>query len=341
MTEKPEDQTRTIEESSSESRFDIEIALRSDVGSVRTDNQDFAITSTEAESTREHGHLMVVADGMGGHKGGATASMLAATTIKKSYFESEGDDVPGALREAIEKANARIHEEATENDELEGMGTTTSAMVIRDGKSWIGHVGDSRIYRIRNGAIEQMTEDHSLVATMVKEGLLTSEEAEIHPRRNVLQRSMGVSAEVEIDISGPIDLEPGDRFVLCSDGLHGLVTGDEIAEVAGSGDINAAADRFIELAMERGAHDNVTVIIAAVEEDGESSAEAGRDEAVGGSAPKADEPDDEVAGSSPEPSIGARGCLLRTLLVVFGLLAVVGSFFLLVAGDLFVSWFNN
>jgi hypothetical protein len=143
------------------------------------------------------------------------------------------------------------------------MGTTTSALVIRDGQGWFGHVGDSRIYLVRGDEIRQLTDDHSLVASMVREGLLTSKEAETHPRRNVLQRSMGVAEQVDIDVRGPLDVQEGDTYILCSDGLHGVVKEPELKEVAKLS-IDRAADEFVKLAMERGAPDNVTVIVARV-----------------------------------------------------------------------------
>jgi serine/threonine protein phosphatase PrpC len=146
------------------------------------------------------------------------------------------------------------------------MGTTASALAIRNGQGWLAHVGDSRIYLVRGGEIRQLTEDHSLVASMVREGLLTTQEAENHPRRNVLQRSLGVGEEVEIDIRGPLDLQEGDTFILCSDGLHGVVKEEELKEVAKL-PIDEAADQFIKRALERGAPDNVTVIVARVERD--------------------------------------------------------------------------
>ena len=143
------------------------------------------------------------------------------------------------------------------------MGTTASALVIVGTQGWFAHVGDSRIYMVRGDAVKQLTEDHSLVATMVREGLLTAQEAETHPRRNVLQRSIGVGEDVEIDIRGPIELQENDTFVLCSDGLHGLVKENEIKEVA-KRPIQQAANEFVALALERGAPDNVTVIVARV-----------------------------------------------------------------------------
>jgi len=243
----------------------VQAVLRTDVGLVRSENQDFGIYTTPSEEREAHpgGRLLVVADGMGGHRGGATASRIAGETVKAQYLGSEGDDIAIALRDSLMRANSRIFHESQANPDLRGMGTTTSALVVRDGNAWFGHVGDSRIYMVRGDEIRQLTEDHSLVATMVREGLLTKVEAENHPRRNVLQRSMGVSEQVEIDVRGPFPLQEGDVFVLCSDGLHGVVKEDEIREVAGK-PLREAADELIRRAIERGAPDNVTVIVARV-----------------------------------------------------------------------------
>ncbi|MFA6957887.1 MAG: PP2C family serine/threonine-protein phosphatase [Thermoanaerobaculia bacterium] len=243
----------------------VRVAQLSDVGRVRAENQDFAILSAPADEVdRQMGRLLVVADGMGGHRGGATASRMAATIAKDEYFR-DGGDISAALTHALERANARIFAESQVNPELRGMGTTCSALVIRGREGWLAHVGDSRIYRVRDGEISQLTDDHSLVASMVREGLLTMQEAEVHPRRNVLQRSMGVGQAVEIDARGPFEVIPGDTFVLCSDGLHGLVKPDEIAKLAQLG-IEDAARELVNLALERGAPDNVTVVVGRAEE---------------------------------------------------------------------------
>ncbi|MDQ3280315.1 MAG: Stp1/IreP family PP2C-type Ser/Thr phosphatase [Acidobacteriota bacterium] len=244
----------------------VRAVLRTDVGLVRSENQDFGTYTTSTEERAHHaaGRLLVVADGMGGHRGGATASRLAAETIKAQFLGSESEDIERSLREALTRANARIFHEAQNNPELRGMGTTTSALAVRGDHAWFAHVGDSRIYLVRDDEIRQLTEDHSLVATMVREGLLTPQEAETHPRRNVLQRSMGVADDVEIDVRGPFSLRAGDTFILCSDGLHGLVKEPELKEIA-QGSIEHAADEFLRRALERGAPDNVTVIVARVE----------------------------------------------------------------------------
>ncbi|HET8776014.1 MAG TPA: Stp1/IreP family PP2C-type Ser/Thr phosphatase [Thermoanaerobaculia bacterium] len=245
----------------------IRAVLRTDVGLVRSENQDFGTYTTAEEEKESHpgGRLLIVADGMGGHRGGATASRLAAETVKAQYLGSETADIPAALKESLVRANARIFSEAQSNPELRGMGTTTSVLAVRGDQGWLAHVGDSRIYLVRGDDIRQLTDDHSLVATMVREGLLTSAEAENHPRRNVLQRSMGVAEEVEVDVRGPIEIQPGDTFILCSDGLHGLVREHELKEIARK-PIDVAADEFLRKALERGAPDNVTVIVARVED---------------------------------------------------------------------------
>ncbi|HKO56023.1 MAG TPA: Stp1/IreP family PP2C-type Ser/Thr phosphatase, partial [Thermoanaerobaculia bacterium] len=236
------------------------------MGLVRSENQDFGACTTPDEERQSHpgGRLLIVADGMGGHRGGATASRLAAETVKAQYLGSETTDVGAALRDALARANARIFHESQGNPDLRGMGTTTSALAVRHGEAWFAHVGDSRIYLVRGEEIKQLTEDHSLVASMVREGLLTTKEAEVHPRRNVLQRSMGVGEEVEIDVKGPFRLVEGDTFILCSDGLHGLVKEDELKDVAKQ-PIEQAANEFLKRALDRGAPDNVTVIVARVE----------------------------------------------------------------------------
>jgi len=246
-------------------RLVVQAVLRTDVGKVRSENQDFgALTTPKEESgSPAGGRLLIVADGMGGHRGGATSSRIATETVKAQYLGSETKDVATALHDALTRANARVYSESQTNPDLRGMGTTTSALVIRGTEGWFAHVGDSRIYMVRGDAVKQLTEDHSLVAVMVREGLLTAAEAENHPRRNVLQRSIGVGEEVDIDIRGPIELQENDTFVLCSDGLHGLVKENEIKDIAKL-PIQQAANDFVKLALERGAPDNVTVIVARI-----------------------------------------------------------------------------
>lgn len=249
----------------------VRIAHRSDVGKVRSENQDFAVVAEEQQPDSK-GSLLIVADGMGGHRGGATASRVASTTLRDEYLASAESDPAAALRAAVEEANRKIFAESQSNASLRGMGTTCSAVLIHKDQAWFAHVGDSRIYLVRNGDIQQLTDDHSLVASMVREGLLTRAEAEVHPRRNVLQRSLGVSDSVEVDVSPPLGLQPGDTFIICSDGLHGVVKEPELREVA-TLPIQQAATEYIRRAIDRGAPDNVTVIVARVEDASDSAAE--------------------------------------------------------------------
>lgn len=246
-------------------QFVVQAALRTDVGRVRAENQDFGVfTTTETDGiSNPGGQLFLVADGMGGHRGGATASRLAAETVKAQYLGSETSDIATALHEALLRANKRIYSEAQANPDLRGMGTTTSVLALRGSQAWFAHVGDSRIYLVRGEEIQQLTDDHSLVASMVREGLLTPKEAENHPRRNVLQRSMGVAEDVEIDVRGPFEVQHGDVYIICSDGLHGLVKAEEMKEVARL-DVERAADEYLKRSLERGAPDNVTVIVARI-----------------------------------------------------------------------------
>lgn len=331
----------------------VNIAQQSDVGLVRSENQDFAIVNTveEASGNRAKGRLMVVADGMGGHRGGATASKMAATIVKAEYLASTAPNPGDALKAALETANARIFDEAQKNQELRGMGTTCSCLAVIGNSAFIAHVGDSRIYLLRSGEIRQITDDHSLVASMVREGLLSAKEAETHPRRNVLQRSMGVSEQVEVDTLS-LEVQPGDKFILCSDGLHGVVKMAELGEVAGGVPADAAKE-FVRRTLDRGAPDNVTVVIAEIGTDrnevavghaalaGESAAvtvpiEFGDDTVRGTSltAPPAeisqpieqtadsmsmDEPSGEAAAVSPERATAVRssaGTLVTWVVVV-------------------------
>ncbi len=319
-------------------RLIVRAVLRTDTGLVRSENQDFGALTTPAEETVSHpgGRLMIVADGMGGHRGGATASRLAAETVKAQYLDSETTDIPTALRASLSRANARIYSEAQSTPELRGMGTTTSVLAVREGEGWLAHVGDSRIYMVRGDEIKQLTDDHSLVATMVREGLLTAQEAETHPRRNVLQRSMGVAEDVEIDVKGPIELQEGDTFILCSDGLHGVVKEEELKDVVEAMPIAEAADEFLRRALARGAPDNVTVIVARVEIDDGRGPEPDKleetiklepvdlyDETVRDTQPLEAVRDHEVQSAAP-PAKKSNGVLKWTVVVVL-LLGAAGA----------------
>ena len=241
----------------------IGLASKTDVGQIRQANEDSCDTFAREDGTR----LLVVADGMGGHRGGATASSTAVTAIAE-IFDAEASARPSdMLGRAIEAANARVFEMAQQDPELEGMGTTVVAFHLdARGRGTVAHVGDSRAYRYRNGRLEPLTTDHSVVAEMQRRGLLSADEAAVHPRRNEILRSVGVLPDVEVEVAA-VDVHPGDRFVLCSDGLSGVVTDDQIAAVVQAESPEGAVDTLIRMANERGGPDNITVQILSIPAD--------------------------------------------------------------------------
>lgn len=208
--------------------------------------------------------LIVVADGLGGHLGGEEASRLAVSIVGDHVFAGPGEP-PTRLRAAIEEANAGVLEASREDPRLDGMGTTVVALLLaEDGRSYVAHVGDSRAYRHRAGCLEPLTEDHSLVATLVREGLLGEVEARTDPRRNQILRALGVRHELEVDVA-PVELQPGDAYLLCSDGLHGLIDDDAIRRlIDGTRRPETAVERLIEAANAAGGTDNVTCVLAQV-----------------------------------------------------------------------------
>jgi protein phosphatase len=248
----------------------VEYASRSDIGRVRTANED---CFGEAERS-DHARLWIVADGMGGHRGGATASRTAVETIR-SHFERSSPsrffprsfppetDFATTLGLAIEAANQRVYAAAQRDPSLEGMGTTVVTLGLdRRGRGAIAHVGDSRGYRLRGRALEALTADHSVIGEMRRRGLLSEAEAAAHPRRNEILRSVGVAPYLQVEVS-PIEIQPGDRVLLCSDGLTGLVIDLEIESILARHRPQQAAEEFIRLANERGGFDNITVQVLA------------------------------------------------------------------------------
>lgn len=234
-------------------------ASGSDVGHVRDANEDFT-----AEFERPSGHrLLVVADGMGGHRGGATASRLCVETIG-DVFQRSTEEPEALLRTALVTANDRIYQTATADASLEGMGTTAVMLLLTpQGEAWVAHAGDSRAYLLRTGEIRPLTEDHTVVGAMVKRGMLTEEEAESHPRRHELIRCVGFHNEPDPDVMH-LEVQPGDRFLLCSDGLSGQISDEEIAAILLREALPTAVETLVQAANGRGGVDNVTVSLAAV-----------------------------------------------------------------------------
>jgi protein phosphatase len=234
-------------------------ASRSDVGLVREANEDFM-----AVFERPSGHrLIVVADGMGGHRGGSTASRLCVETVG-DIFQRSSEEPEACLRNALETANDRIYQAARADVELTGMGTTAVLLLhTPDHEAFVAHLGDSRAYLFRDGVMKPLTEDHTVVAAMQRRGILSDEDADKHPRRHELSRCVGFHPEVQPEVAR-LDVNPGDRFLLCSDGLSGQVTDDEIAAVLRREALEDAVITLVEAANARGGVDNVTVVVAAV-----------------------------------------------------------------------------
>jgi protein phosphatase len=243
--------------------LEIRASVATNPGCVRTENQDAAVFSRPADdrALATHGVIALVADGMGGCNGGEVASGLACQKIPKTYFASNGP-APAALRASLEAVNAEIYQAAQAQPDLRGMGTTAVAFAITSSHGWLAYVGDSRLYLIRRGQIYRMSEDHSVVFDMVHQGLLTAEEARNHEDRNVLSRALGSHSQVEVSCwEEPFPIQPGDRFLLCSDGLHDLVTDEKMLELAQSGELGAATERLVRTANENGGYDNISVIL--------------------------------------------------------------------------------
>ena len=258
--------------------FEVDASVQTDKGCVREINEDSGrlVRPADPALLATKGLLVVVADGMGGHSAGEVASQMAADVVTRLYYEARAE--PGAaLRRAVEEANRLIHEAAAEDAAKHGMGTTCTALALCGGMAYAAHVGDSRLYMLRERTLYQLSEDHSAVNEMVKLGLITKEQARTHEDKNVILRALGTTPEVEVSVLEPFAVREGDRYLLCSDGLHDLVLEDEIATVlTESGDIRAAGGRLIEMAKERGGHDNITVGIIAIMPEGKAAAEAGK-----------------------------------------------------------------
>jgi protein phosphatase len=247
--------------------FVVCTSLLTDRGCVRELNEDCCqlVQPSDPDLLDRRGVLIVVADGMGGCKSGEVASRIAVETVAREYYAFTGEPHE-ALTAAFQEANTRIHEFAMVRDELNGMGTTCTALVIQDGVAHSAHVGDSRLYLVRCGSIYQMTEDHSLVRELIRLGAITPDAARRHIDRNVILRALGSRPAVKVaSWEEPLPVRAGDSFVLCSDGLHDAVSDEEIRQAIESGEAAAACESLVATARERGGYDNITVAIARVD----------------------------------------------------------------------------
>jgi protein phosphatase len=230
------------------------------------------VLPTEESAAAGADTLLLVADGMGGHAAGDIASALVAEVVRRVFFELKGA-VPNLLSTAFSAANSAILQYASEHPECTGMGTTCTALVVRNGNAFLGHVGDSRAYLLRDGTLKQLSQDQTLVRKLVKDGSLTEEQAKTSEASNVLLQALGTTQELqpEIWVEG-LPLVPNDTMILCSDGLHGLVADVTIAEIAARHEPFEAAEALIRRALDAGGHDNVSVGIFRVLEAGSAAA---------------------------------------------------------------------
>jgi protein phosphatase len=236
-----------------------QVAGLTDPGRVRRRNEDSFVCDPP---------LFAVADGMGGAQAGEVASRLAAAAFHE-YHEADALDPEARLRSIIQEANRRIYARASSDPHASGMGTTITAALVSGSRVSVGHVGDSRAYLFRDDVLEQLTEDHSLVADLVRSGRLTPEEAEAHPQRSVITRALGTDAAVAVD-SFSVEAKPGDVFLLCSDGLTTMLASDSVRRaLSETSSLGEAAKRLIGEANAAGGEDNVTVVLFAVAEAGE------------------------------------------------------------------------
>lgn len=234
---------------------------KTDIGKARDMNQDFIYAADEEKDIK----LCILADGMGGYKGGEIASSLATISAKQYIDENFSNIVPNKeniqelIKEAMEYANNEVYEKAKENKELEQMGTTLEICLIYENKVYIGHIGDSRIYRIRKNIIRRITTDHSYVETLVKDGTITRAEAFYHPKKNMLMKALGCTEKIEPDVTVKGFL-PDDIILMCSDGLTNMLHEEEIYSIIRE-DENMACERLVQRANELGGYDNISVII--------------------------------------------------------------------------------
>ena len=260
-------------------RFDaIEYASLSDVGVRRSHNQDSLATlpANDVEQWHGRGHVFVVADGMGAHAVGELASKLAADSIPHIYSKHAHEGPIAALRKAFIETNLGIHTRGQQNREFAGMGTTGTALLIRPEGAWVGHVGDSRCYRIRNGKIQQLSFDHSLVWELARRQNKAPEELVGVPT-NVIVRSLGPEPLVQVDVEGPHPIEAGDSYLLCSDGLSGLVSDREIGAVISALPPAEACRFLINLANLQGGPDNITAIVVHIADQNAESSDSAHD----------------------------------------------------------------
>jgi serine/threonine protein phosphatase PrpC len=248
-------------------KFIIEYGNKSDLGRVRSENQDYfgKFPEQTEDLNWPRGQLFIVADGMGGHERGREASQTAVRVISENYYNNRYDDIGQGLKHALQAANEEIYGIASSGDALVKMGTTCTALVLHKNEAFIGHVGDSRLYQVDGDHIAQLTEDHTQVAEMYRKGIISEEEARVHPSKSVLIRALGVRPDIEIDIINGIRLKPDSFFVMCTDGLA-KVSKEEIKEIVLHHSPQEACEILVAKANALGGEDNVTLQVIKIDQ---------------------------------------------------------------------------
>ena len=248
----------------------ISIGSATDIGKVKAENQDYHAAYPPADGKRSRlGTLIALADGMGGHRGGSTASKLAVDVLFESYYKSTASGIPDALADGFQAANQAVYDRSIAEPSLSGMGCTLTAVVVKGNTMHFGHVGDSRGYHISGNRISQFTEDHSLVASMVKAGVIQPEEARDHPDSHVITRAIGLKDEMEPDIGTGLRLKKGDRLLLCCDGLWEVVSDADMLKIAQTiSDPTRLCQTLVDQANDNGGPDNITAVAARLNKTG-------------------------------------------------------------------------
>ena len=245
----------------------VEVASLTDVGCQRENNED-SYAYWESEDDREFenlGRLVIVADGMGGVEGGQFASRIAVDSVQKSYASSPAGDPQQRLLVAFQFAHEQVQEKARQNPALRGMGTTLTAFALVGHRLFYAHVGDSRLYLLRTGRLQALTRDHSLVARLVENGVVSARDAESHPQKHVLTAAVGVSDEIQPDYPvEPLHIQASDVLMACSDGLWGQLSEEEMAETLNSKEPAEACRALVEVAKDHGGPDNITLQVVRV-----------------------------------------------------------------------------
>jgi PPM family protein phosphatase len=243
----------------------VRATFQSDAGG-RVENEDNCLVRipVEGEPSFSRGWLAMVSDGMGGHNAGSLASRLAVDCVAREYYENP-DPPAHSLRSAMFSANRRIRREARRSKLQSGMGATCTVLVGVGDRAFLAHVGDSRLYLVRDGLISQLTEDHSAAGDLVRRGLLTPSQAKVHERRNIVLRALGAERDVAVaEWDTPLAMSLGDRFILCTDGLSNTLDDEDILSAGADPDCEAACQSLMALAAKKQATDNVTIVIVDV-----------------------------------------------------------------------------